>query len=479
MADEELYTALRNADAAGDTEAAKKIASYIQTRQTVKAAPKVDVPEEKPLDASALGMKVGLAEGALATATGMFAKPLSDIAGLAALGKELVSPGGGDPAAFKKDVQESLTYAPRTRAGELVTEYNPLALVGKAVSAVSGAAKSVVAPANTSGPIRSAIGNAVEESINQAPAVFGGKIAEGVQAAAKSLKGAARNMMQSALKPSAADQVSGNAAKAIDTLLENGVNVSRGGLDTLQGRISTINEKIASAIENSPATVNKQVVASRLQGALDKFEKQVTPTSDLATIQKAWDEFNNHPLLDKLTPAKTVPSAILDETGKPFTQDVPASGSNAIPVQLAQELKQGTYKSIGGKAYGELKGADIEAQKTLARGLKEEIAAAIPEVAPLNAAESKLLNALDITERRVLMSANKNPMGLSLLTTDPAKWAAFMADRSGLFKSLVARMLNQGSEAISVAAPVVEPASLAVGAEAPAQKKRQPLQAAR
>ena len=40
----------------------------------------------------------------------------------------------------------------------------------------------------------------------------------------------------------------------------------------------------------------------------------------------------------------------------------------------AQAMKQGTYRALGDKAYGELKGASIEAQKAQARGLKEELA---------------------------------------------------------------------------------------------------------
>jgi hypothetical protein len=119
-----------------------------------------------------------------------------------------------------------------------------------------------------------------------------------------------------------------------------------------------------------------------------------------------------------------------------------------MPVQLAQELKQGTYAALGKKSYGELKGADTEAQKALARGLKEEIATAVPAVSKLNAQESKLLTTLDVTERRVLMEANKNPMGLAWLASHPAAWAAFMADRSGPFKSLAARIVNKNAEAV-------------------------------
>jgi hypothetical protein len=115
-----------------------------------------------------------------------------------------------------------------------------------------------------------------------------------------------------------------------------------------------------------------------------------------------------------------------------------------IPVQLAQKIKQGTYRILE-KKYGQLGSADVEAQKALARGLKEGVAAAEPKVTALLRRESNLINALDVAERRAFMDMNKNPGGLAWLTTDPRNFAAFMADKSALFKSLVARMLNSAS----------------------------------
>ena len=116
--------------------------------------------------------------------------------------------------------------------------------------------------------------------------------------------------------------------------------------------------------------------------------------------------------------------------------------------QLAQKIKQGTYKQLA-KKYGQLGNADVEAQKAIARGLKEQVAEKVPAAAAFNAEESKLLNVLSVTERRIAMEANKNPMGLSLLTKDPKAWAMFMADRSATFKSLLARIMNKTSKKLT------------------------------
>jgi hypothetical protein len=87
----------------------------------------------------------------------------------------------------------------------------------------------------------------------------------------------------------------------------------------------------------------------------------------------------------------------------------------------------------------------------------------VPEVKPLNAEDSKLLNALSLTERRVMMEANKNPIGLGWLSLSPSHLMGWMADRSGLFKSLIARMLNQTSESLPTAAKAGPAFGLAVG----------------
>lgn len=259
----------------------------------------------------------------------------------------------------------------------------------------------------------------------QAVPVVAGAVGGKALAPALKLGETAADWMQSALKPRYEALRKGDAAKAIQTMFDEGINVTKGGVMQLRQKIGELNDQIMTAIKDSPATIDKNKVASELLIPLKRFEMQVNPGADMKAVESAWTEFVNHPLL---------------------------AGKSEIPVQLAQQMKQGTYSSIGSKAYGEMSGAQTEAQKHLARGLKEGIAEAVPGVAEKNAAESKLLDALNVTERRVLMDANKNPMGLSLLAKNPEAWAAFLADRSPLFKSLAARMLNANQEKIPVAA---------------------------
>lgn len=226
-------------------------------------------------------------------------------------------------------------------------------------------------------------------------------------------------LMQSAIKPTTADLRTGKGQEAVRTMLEEGVNptmqrtIFGRGLDTLKEKVGNLNNQIADIIQNSKGNVSKSSVLSYLDDLERKAMQQVNPANDLNAIQKVRDEFISHPLAQGQT----------------------------IPVQLAQKLKSGTYKAVGAKSYGELGSTTTEAQKQLARGLKEEIAIAEPSVAGINAQESSLINALNVSERRALQELNNNPMSLSLLASDPRAAVAFMADKSGAFKALLARIL--------------------------------------
>lgn len=243
----------------------------------------------------------------------------------------------------------------------------------------------------------------------------GGMLGEKIVSASK---GASNKLMQSAIKPTIAELKTGQADAAIRTLLDYGISPTKAGVNKLRDLVDDLNTQIADKIGSSSAQISKKAVVNRLADVEGMFSKQVAPTADLNAIRGVADDFLGHPV---------------------FIGD-------SIPVQAAQELKQGTYRALA-KKYGQIGGAETEAAKGLARGLKEEIAEAVPGVGALNAEESRLLGALSVAERRALMDLNKNPMGLAALATDPTSWAAFMADRSVAFKSMAARLLNRTANA--------------------------------
>lgn len=228
---------------------------------------------------------------------------------------------------------------------------------------------------------------------------------------------ASRYLMQSALKPTLEALRTGKAERAVDTLLREGINPTAAGVEKLGAMVDDIDRQVSGRIANSGQTVSKRQVLGTLNDKGMELLKQVNPDEAIAAVAKSGDEFLQHPLL--------------------------ASG-DAIPVQLAQDLKTGTYQTLK-KQYGEAKGPATEAQKALARGLKEAIEQAVPAVGPLNRRQSELINALKVAERRALVDANKNPMGLAILAGKPGATAAFLADRSALIKGLLARGVNRAT----------------------------------
>jgi len=240
----------------------------------------------------------------------------------------------------------------------------------------------------------------------------------------------AKRLMQSAVKPTIAQLKSGDADTAVQTLLDYGINPNKAGVDKLRALIDEKNQAIANEIGNANAFVDKSDVLNALAGTRQRFGAQVSPTSDLAAIQGVENDFLAHP---------NYPGQL-------------------IPVQDAQKLKQGTYGVLKDK-YGQMGSAETEAQKALARGLKDEIAAAVPAVGPLNAEESRLIKTLNVTERRALMEMNKNPMGLAALAHNPIGLATFMADKSALFKSLAARAIKSASTAPNLIGSLRSPAA--------------------
>lgn len=260
-------------------------------------------------------------------------------------------------------------------------------------------------------------GFAANVGVQAMPMLAGGQLAK---AAAPAIEAGARKLMGSAAKPTLEQWKSGEAKRAIDTLFAEGLNPTEGGVEVLKKKISGLNDEIDKAISGSTETVTAGNAGKPLLDTLKRFQNQVAPQDDLSAIAKVWSMYRDHPAL---------------------------GGKTDMPVQLAQQLKQGTYRQID-KKYGELGAAETEAQKAIARGLKEEIATKVPEVAPLNAKESELINTLNVIERRAMLDLNKNPMSIALLAHNPASFAAFMADKSALFKSLMARMLNAGKEQI-------------------------------
>jgi hypothetical protein len=301
-------------------------------------------------------------------------------------------------------------------AGPLMNLENQL--IGEGAYKAGGAVTDLAAKTGMPPEVAGGLGFAANVGIQAIPPIVGGELTKAL--AAPIMQAAGKRLMQSALKPTIKDLKTGKAATAINTLLEKGINPNEAGIEKLKDQITKLDFEIKTVLAKSPETIRKGDVGKELLNQFNELKRIAGSTDDLSIIQKAWMDFRNAPAL---------------------------AGQTDIPVALAHDIKVGKYAQLS-KKYGELGSIQTQAQKALARGLKEEIAKKVPAVVGPLAEQSKLLTTMKVAERRALMEGNKNISGLSLLAPTKTGLIAMLADSYGITKSMAARLLYSGAETI-------------------------------
>lgn len=363
---------------------------------------KLDQPE--PLMGGVAGQMLGVPDTMVALGSGMAAAPLSGVAGI--LGTILPGP-AGQGADWTRKVGNALTYQPRTEMGAATTNLISLPFEALHKGAVSLGQKAQDAGAPPS------VATGVQTAVEAIPAV----LPFGLRATKPALESGATSLMRQALKPTKGDVLTGKADSAIKTMLEDGTMPTKGGLEKMRAELDALDAEITQAVANSNGSVNKLAIGRLLSAELNKVRKQANPNAAIKDVRDAWVEFVNHPLLQN---------------------------SNLIPVKLAQEMKRETYKALGNKAWDQQKTPSAEAQKVIARGLKEGVAAAVPEAAPINARMSNLINASDVLEGRLATSGNRG-LGMGALSPHSSNLIAWLLDHSDAGKGGLGNILYKAS----------------------------------
>lgn len=251
---------------------------------------------------------------------------------------------------------------------------------------------------------------------------------------------------ESALKPSTTLSQADRAG-VIKTGLENAIPISQDGLQKLGDRIDALNQAIKDQINSDPTRpIDPNTVATRADAARARFTNQVNAQPDLNAIaaskQQFLDEQGQKPGKPAVPPR---PTGILDAQGNPImnagTPAKPPTPAPPMNAADAQTMKQGTYQVLRGK-FGEQGSAAVEAQKALARGLKEEIANQFPEINNLNASESKLLDLQPVLERAVNRLSNHQAIGIGTPIAGAAAKAVTGSGVVGLVTGVVKGVLD-------------------------------------
>lgn len=286
---------------------------------------------------------------------------------------------------------------------------------GAAGQALKGAVQGTAAPTMA--------GRAAQ--IGTAGAGQGGAEAVGAGLGAIASK-VAPKLMQSALKPtlSVLKEYRTTPARLVKTLLDEGVNVSEGGLQRLNDLLTAKNVEIADAVKNAPGLIGKDSILSRLGQTYERFSKGLD--------------------------ARGAMKAISEEGGKLI--DHPEYVGDALTVPQAQGLKQAIYAEAS-DAYGQLSRPALEAKKSIARGLKEEIETAAPGIKGLNAREAEFMAARDAVERRVTVAGNRDPVGFAWVAAHPTTFLAALIDRAPVVKSMLSHLMYDSAAKISKVSP--------------------------
>lgn len=222
----------------------------------------------------------------------------------------------------------------------------------------------------------------------------------------------ADRLYESALKPAPRSNSLADVRRMVKTGLDEGISVSERGTKKLHRLVDELDSQVSGAISAGNAQappINKYSVASRLNEPAKKFSLQVNPEADLAAIS---------------------------ETGNEFLRNIPAEFDSLT----AQSLKQGTYRQLKNRAFGEIKGAAVEGQKHLARGLKEEIESRFPNVKGMNQRSSDLFNLNPELAAAVNRGANRNIVGVGDaavgLATQSATGSPSAAVGAGIIRKL-------------------------------------------
>lgn len=231
------------------------------------------------------------------------------------------------------------------------------------------------------------------------------------------IQSTAERMYQSTLKPSLAKGAPAPAG-LVKTGLENEIPISKNGLDKLSGLIDDLQQKVSDTIASDPSRrIDPNAVATRADALKPKFATQVNSAEDLAAIEDSKQQFLKEQGAKPGTPARPPqPTGVLDAQGNPvMSPGTPATPATPAPLMSpadAQAMKVGTYRQLKGKAYGEMKTASIEAQKSLARGIKEELVQQFPELSTLNAQEGKMIDLDGALEKAVSRIDNHQLIGI-------------------------------------------------------------------
>lgn len=189
------------------------------------------------------------------------------------------------------------------------------------------------------------------------------------------------------LKPSLSKINAPKAAQIVQTAIQEALPVSEAGATQAQATITALRSEADRILQQSSGEVDLHSVADRLRSwASQMYNRPGRAPIDLEAAMKVADRIDNHPSM-----IPTPPMAPADR--------VSATAAN----QVKRDMQAGASSAFGVKS-----GAEKSAEKQGSRFLREGIEAVAPEVGPINARESKLIDAARALHQATAREGNKS-----------------------------------------------------------------------
>lgn len=235
------------------------------------------------------------------------------------------------------------------------------------------------------------------------------------------LQPAATAVMRGYLKPSLASASIGDARQIVQTALDEALPVTKGGEARAGRLIAELNQTINDTLSKVKGTVNLQDVANKVRAfARAKYFTPGVDPADYKAAMDVADAIDQHASMavQRSVPVtRTVTSPIVDASGQPITSEV--AGTTAVtdyPAEVsatkANRIKQDVRppsRSYGQQSYQ----PETVTRKVAGSKMRQAIenvatAEGHPEIAALNARESRLIDAQDAIQRATGREENKS-----------------------------------------------------------------------
>lgn len=328
--------------------------------------------------------------------------------------------------------------------------------VGAAAGATLGGAAGEAGRQVLSGEDIDPKGVAVQGALQGATEGLGGVVTKAAPAIAKSV-------YRGFLKPSISARMAPKANQIVQTALEEALPITRGGAQTGQRVINELRTEVSGILSQAQGSIDLHSVAERVRAfAKRKYFKPGADQSDYKAALAVADRLDQHPSLGLPPGAK--PTRV------------------AVSPAVGDETKRALDASVGDAGFGVKTGAQRTTEKFARREVRGDLEGVAPTIAPLNARESKLIDATRAISQAVERESNRNAMfGVPSIMAgamggaeyarggDPASAAAMaLAARAGMHPAVASRIAITAyrlSKELGVAASTAARLAVAVASE--------------